>query len=446
MADQQDTGDDGLQRDGVMRWVEWLDGFIAGLADLPGETASDFCEAAMSEWHVALNDRPPRPDTASMVLLLEVLRSLTQVMAASMDERVSRSAAEASVAAALKGVRNDAGSWLHGGPPDAEEIKRRVASVGTAMKLAQDTFANRIAEDDADDAYAAAHPYGAILGYRDEKMDADIIFTQVCEFTDEEHQRYSDAYGRLKELVDQDLFSYVSDASDAFLDVVCKVLRDIQNQAFSLSNSVEAHKRVRRIRSALIAFTSSVQIHQDQTYYKIKHKFGKESDEHKAVRRLFHSIYADNFGYRWLIELRHVMLHLNMDAFTIALTARLDGEPTIELGMSRHWMSRSSGVMDKAYKRDELNAMTSDPGVLDMINVLQPAFGPLQDELDSIMFPAADVAKDAETVRELIRRFNGREGMYCLQNGPGFTRRLRTPPFSQLDPRVLSFADSYGAS
>jgi hypothetical protein len=88
--------------------------------------------------------------------------------------------------------------------------------------------------------------------------------------------------------------------------------------------------------------------------------------------------------------------------------------------------------------------MNEDPSVLDVIfKMLIPAFGPLQDKIDAIMFPAAEVAKDVETIRELIGRFNGRWGMYALQTGPGFTRRLRTPSFSPLDPRVLAFPDGY---
>jgi hypothetical protein len=40
------------------------------------------------------------------------------------------------------------------------------------------------------------------------------------------------------------------------------------------------------------------------------------------------------------------------------------------------------------------------------------------------------VADDAATVKELIGRFEGRQGLYVLQNGPGFTRRGAglTPP------------------
>ncbi|WP_157139289.1 hypothetical protein [Mycobacterium xenopi] len=448
MSETSNAGSaDSAEENGLPRWVAWLDDYVSALPGLPGDKAIDFCEAAGDRWQQALKERPPAPNSAAALLLLEVARNFAQVsMAAALDERVTREAAQASLLGALEGVRNDAQSWLDNGPPSPEAIAARVEAVKATFKQAQDAAANRIAEDDADDEYARAHPYGAILGYQDPAVEADIIFTQVCEFTEDEHNRYAEAYDRLKRLLDQDLFSYVSDMSDSFIEVVCNVLREIQNQTFSLSNMEEPHKRIRRIRSALIAFTSALHSHQDQTLYQVKQKFGDGSDEHLAVKKLFNDLYSDCFAYRWLIELRHVMLHVNMDAFTVAMTARMHGDATIELGMSRYWMSKSSGVMKKAYKRTELEAMTTDPSVLDMIRDLQPVFGPLQDKIDAVMFPAAEVAEDAATVRELIGRFNGRRGLYALQTGPGFTRRLRTPSFSQLDPRVLAFADQHEES
>jgi hypothetical protein len=444
MDDTADDGAPGAQDDVLIRWTGWLADFIERLPALPGETATDFCCAAADEWQRSVMEDPPAPDSAAMLALLGTIRALTQVASsAALDERITRGAADAALRAALEGVRDDAQGWIANGPPSAEEVQHGVKAVGKTLKQAQDALADRVAEDEADDAYARQHPYGAILGYQDREVEADIIFTQVSEFTEDEHNRYAEAHDRLRQLIDQDLFSYVSDSSDAFIDVVCDVLRDIQNQTFSLSNMDESHNRVRRIRSALIAFTSALHIHQEQTYYQVKHKFGNESDEHQAVRKLFNGIYSDCFGYRWLIELRHVMLHINMNAFTIAFRARLNAEAEVILGMSRYWMSKSSGVTKKTYKRVELEAMTEDPSVLDMIKVLQPAFGPLQDKIDAILFPAAEVAEDVKTIRELIRRFNGRRGMYALQTGPGFTRRLRTPSFSPLDPRVLAFAEEY---
>ena len=93
--------------------------------------------------------------------------------------------------------------------------------------------------------------------------------------------------------------------------------------------------------------------------------------------------------------------------------------------------------------RSELEQMTFDSSVPGMIQTLQPLMGPLQEKLDAILYP--NVASDAATVKELIGRFNGRCGLYALQTGPGFTRRLGLPPIHRLALRVLAFADNYRA-
>jgi hypothetical protein len=443
MTDDPQAAGPGDDDNGLAKWVGWLDDYIAALPGLPGEKAIDFCEAAGDEWHKAIAEPPhPAAGSGAALVVLEVARNMTQVsLAAALDERITREAAQASLLAALDGVRNDAWAWLADGEPSAEVIAERVQAVKATLQQAQAAAASRLAEDEAADEHARTHPYGAIRGYEDPNVDADIIFTQVCEFTEEEHDRYTEAYDRLKRLIDQDLFSYVSDMSDAFCEAVGGVLRDVEQQTFSLSNMEESHKRMQRIRSALIAFTSALHSHQEQTLYEVTHKFGNGSNEHLAVKKLFNDIYSNCFAYRWLIELRHVMLHLNVNAFASKITARMHGGPTIELAMSRYWMARSSGVRNKAYKREELEAMTEDPSVIDMLRDLQPEFGPMQDKIDEVLFPAEQLDADAATVRELIGRFNGRRGMYALQTGPGFTRRYRTPPFVQLDPRVLAFAD-----
>jgi hypothetical protein len=73
----------------------------------------------------------------------------------------------------------------------------------------------------------------------------------------------------------------------------------------------------------------------------------------------------------------------------------------------------------------------------------QAAMGPLQETLVKILYP--NVADDAATVKELIGRFEGKQGLYALQNGPGFTRRTLMPPLHRLAPRALAFADKYEA-
>ncbi len=59
-----------------------------------------------------------------------------------------------------------------------------------------DALGRRTAEMDAEDAEAAADPYGAILLHRDPSRSDAPIFEKVCSFTKEENTRYCDAYER----------------------------------------------------------------------------------------------------------------------------------------------------------------------------------------------------------------------------------------------------------
>jgi hypothetical protein len=76
-------------------------------------------------------------------------------------------------------------------------------------------------------------------------------------------------------------------------------------------------------------------------------------------------------------------------------------------------------------KRSELRAMDSDPSVLNMIQNIQPLMRELEPKINKILYP--NVAHDAAMVKHLIGRFNGRQGLYALQTGPGFTQRLAPP-------------------
>jgi len=96
---------------------------------------------------------------------------------------------------------------------------------------AKAAFEKRNAEFDEDDAQAAADPYGAILGYHDPNLDAEIIFTKVCSFSEDENKRYLDAYDRLRRMLDSELLRHISDESDVLCDVLIGILQDLQTTA-----------------------------------------------------------------------------------------------------------------------------------------------------------------------------------------------------------------------
>jgi hypothetical protein len=144
--------------------------------------------------------------------------------------------------------------------------------------------------------------------------------------------------------------------------------------------------------------------------------------------------------------MRDALLHGDINAFKYEFSARLHGQPTVNVYMDRDYMLKFLGAARGKPWLDlsELRGLNSDPSVLDMIKALQPLMSQLQENVDLILYPNA--ADDAATVRELISRFEGRRGIYALQDGPGFTRRTMLPPLHRLAPRVLSFAGQQQAA
>ncbi|ORB61859.1 hypothetical protein BST45_19575 [Mycobacterium shinjukuense] len=223
----------------VREWVSRLDDFIAALGDIAGDDPFDFCENAMDAWKDGVSpDTAPPPTSPAMMIILETFRALAQVMtSATVDyyttpdvrDRITRESAQGSLTDALDGVRRDARRWLAEGLPSLEEIKQRTADVGASMKSALEVNAKIAADEDADDAAAAADPYGAVLGYRDPNLDVAIIFTKVCSFSEDENNRYRDAHERIRRMLDSELLRHISDASDRFCDVLIGVLSDLRD-------------------------------------------------------------------------------------------------------------------------------------------------------------------------------------------------------------------------
>jgi uncharacterized protein YoaH (UPF0181 family) len=176
----------------------------------------------------------------AILIAFEALNALMKVMAkVAMDwadtpdvgDRLTRDAAQQFAKDELDGIVRHGQRWLSEGMPSAEQIQQRLAVVAADIKEAKAAFEKRNAEFDEDDAQAAADPYGAILGYHDPNLDAEIIVTKVCSFSEDENKRYLDAYDRLRRMLDSELLRHISDESDVLCDVLIGILQDLQTTA-----------------------------------------------------------------------------------------------------------------------------------------------------------------------------------------------------------------------
>ncbi|MGY4711333.1 hypothetical protein ACXDF8_17515 [Mycolicibacterium sp. CBM1] len=262
--------------------------------------------------------------------------------------------------------------------------------------------------------------------------------------TEDDDKRYRDAYERIRKMLDSELLGHVSDESDRFLDQLVSILEDLRDNKISIFDGDAFDERRRKVRSALISFTSALQSHEDQTIRAVRDTFGRRTPQEQAVLALFNDLKVDSFEYRWLLEMRDALLHGDINAFKYDFAARLHGENAVNVYMHRQYMfDFTKEARNKPWlKRNELQDSDSDPSVLHMIQKIQPLIGSLQEKLDRILYPKA--GEDAATVREFLARYpDGAKGQRAFQDGPGFTRRNMSPPMNLLAPRVLAFAASF---
>ena len=447
--------EDEIEKERVRTWVGRLHAFAESLGDVEGTTPTDFCENAALAWQNAVKLNSPPPGSPAMLIVVQVFGAITQIAktaaldwadTADVRDRLTRDVAQQLLADAIDGILSTSEGWLSTELPSVEDVQPQIVAAAQSVKAAMDELQNRNAELEKAEEEAAEDPYGAILGYRDDsRPDVGLIFTKLCSFTEAEHTRYRDAHDRLRKMVDSELLRHISDECDAVIDAVTRILEDLQANRIAVMDEDAWDERRRKLRSALISFTSALQSHKDQTIRAVRTAFGRKTPEERAVLALFNDLKTASFAYRWLGEMRDALLHGDINAFRYEFTARLHGEPTVNVYMDRQYMlGFTKEHRDKPWlKPAELQKMNSDPSVLDMIKALQPEMGALQERLDAILYP--NLAADVVTVQELIGRFEGRKGMYALQNGPGLTRRTMLPPLHRLAPRVLAFADNYQA-
>lgn len=450
-TDVEDDNQEELDR--VRSWVDRLEKFAWALGDIDGDSATDFANNALEALQAVVMPHIVASRTPAMLLALEAVVAVTQATTdvivdwadtPDVRDRYSRATAHAHLKAALDDVLSGSKRWLTEGLPATDEVEQRIAGAAKQMQEAMELLGKLNAELEAQDAEAATDPYGAILIHLDPSRSDAPIFEKVCSLTEDDHKRYRDAYERLRKMLDSELLGHISDESDRFLDQLVSILKDLQDNRIGIFDEDAWDEHRRQVRSAMISFTSALQSHEDQTLRAVRETFARKTPQEQAVLALFTDLKATSFEYRWLLKMRDALLHGDINAFKYDFAARLKGEKAVNVYMDRRYMFEfTKEERGKPWlKRDELENMTSDPSVLDMIKKLQPLMGPLQEKLDRVLYPDAGV--DAATIREFLARYpEGAEGYRALQNGPGFTRRNMCPPLSPLAPRVLAFADGF---
>ena len=438
----------------LQSWLDQLGVLISFVAEVEATSPMDLSEQAADSWSTRLAPASaPPPDGAAMLLIVETLTILMQTTSAvAIDyeytpdyrDRVTVESTRCDLLKKLRAVQSDAKGWTLSGLPSMKVIKDRMSAVKASILDTQESGERMMKERRLSEEAAEADPYGAVLGYIDPDIDAAIIYTKVCSFTEEEDKRYRSAYNRLRKLIDSELLQHIRDEGERFIESLEQILIDSREGRFSVTNLDSFDERRRKVRSALISLASALHSHRDQSIRAVREQFGRKSTQETQVLNLFQSALDSSFDYGWLIKLRDILLHGDINAFSGTFTASLHEEDVVDIRLDREYALRFTKEYrknEKWLKRSELAAMAENPSIVEMTSNIQPLLSDLQEALDKILYP--NTAEDAATVRELIGRFDGRVGLYALQSGPGFTRRAGVPPCMNLAPRVLTFAANY---
>ena len=338
-------GPDGVEL--LRDWIDRLEGFASALDDIDGETASEYCENACYAWQTALMIDPPPRTSAAMAIALEGLNALLQMMTAVMvdwvdtpdvRDRFTRESAQARCKQALDEVVSKGQRWLAEGLPPAAEVQQRISAVAASVAQAKQTADYKAAELETQDAEAEADQFGAILLYRDPSVSDAPIFAKVCSFTEDENTRYVDAYDRTRRMVDSDLLRHVFYENDRLLELVNGARAELASQRVSLTNSRAMDEWKRKIRSALISYTTALQIHEYQTIRSATRKHGLGRVQLDPLKQCFADLKRQSFDYRWLEALRDTLQHSDINAFKWNFSVSAGAEPQVTITMDRAFM------------------------------------------------------------------------------------------------------------
>ncbi|MEV4126082.1 hypothetical protein [Nocardia sp. NPDC049707] len=259
--------------------------------------------------------------------------------------------------------------------------------------------------------------YSALLIREDPTGHTKAFFEPLHEFSKEEAERYGSAYKTLDHIVNVNVFTYVKATVGDLVRTVQKDMKELATGQHSPASPDGIIKIGVRMRTAVLAFCSSLHFHQEHNYKQIFIKFGENSREHKQVQKIFNRLFEKCPEYRLLYHLRHTMVHYAMDVVRISAGAVLvAGEP-------RGWtdpkvdisaMIELNTELKEKYV-EELRSLPDDPSIIELVPTAIKALVEVNEKVIKILHPEVDAA--CATVREFNGLFGDRVGVRALSTG-----------------------------
>ncbi|WP_315770157.1 hypothetical protein [Rhodococcoides kroppenstedtii] len=286
--------------------------------------------------------------------------------------------------------------------------------------------------------------HGAVL--IDHESEDFPVFRPVADLSVEQYERFAEAYETLAASRDESMFNFVRACATDLLDYILRIgSRAVETR--SVPRTDERGSDVGEyVRAQSLSASNAFFVYRDHRIHAAKLLGDRRGDSTELdVKSILDELDTDCFGYRWLIELRNALMHLDLRSVSFSITVSVGSEPAFTLNLIREQVlkTRNLNQTRNAARRAELAALAHDPSVIDLLQEALPAVASAESKVLKAMYPEPVLRDAGLVVCELIDLFDGRRGTYCLRTGPGFTSERRIPPYYQLSPEVLSHAESF---
>ncbi|MGU3438458.1 hypothetical protein ACNHUS_36295 [Actinomycetes bacterium M1A6_2h] len=224
-------------------------------------------------------------------------------------------------------------------------------------------------------------------------IDYDIrdhpVFRPIAPLTEEENARYVSAYRELADYIDDAHLHFVLNECDDLI----KFIVELGQRCLRERTIVRVDERGSSVRDVVAArtlsATNSFTVYRDQRRIVAEELARSRGDDtldryNERMKRL----YRGCWGYRWILELRNALLHLSLNAVSFSISVSDDG-PKFTLNMRRSEVEKTNN-MNQARNAEwlrELQAMSEEPSVFDMLEQAHPALGQAHSDLREILYP-----------------------------------------------------------
>lgn len=263
------------------------------------------------------------------------------------------------------------------------------------------------------------------------------------DLSEADYNRYDAANKALDRIIVTNLFTYYGEAYKSLVEVWQEASNAFTSSLPIMGLTDAIATTATRLRGAVLNAVSMLCYHQERTLDEVCDKYGHDTEQHAAVRRIFNALYDNHFGYRYLYKLRNLMVHESMEAVSLtAKTYRNDGQPFTDLQLSLDRKTFLGSPKINATLKAELASKSEDPNVLHMMMETARPLVKANGRLLTILHP--DLTSVCEAVVEFDDLFEGKAGTRGLIHQ--LSPKLEAPFVTGFRPwsdQVLRFARYY---